>query len=205
VTSAVRNIGVLREWCTISRSAFRGLIYARFASSHLKARKSLITTRSKPTSIMPTITYLKGYNQFISHRDTLSFFCDECDSKYKNRASLQKHMVLKHERATDAYECDECVEVFTKKILLTRHKEKKHNLIKKFLCQVVKKSCLKLNLFTHFVIFKICGEGLSNQQSLQLHVEKHNSIKKFHCDFCGASFHRKDKLIFHRRTHTGKD
>jgi KRAB domain-containing zinc finger protein len=51
---------------------------------------------------------------------------------------------------------------------------------------------------------QICGEGLSNQQSLLLHVKTHNSVKKFHCDFCEASFHRKDKLIFHRRTHTGR-
>jgi len=69
-------------------------------------------------------------------RDTLSFFCKECDARYKNRASLQKHIVLKHERFSDSYDCDECDEVFDKKILLTRHKEKKHNLIKKFLCQV---------------------------------------------------------------------
>ncbi|XP_065337948.1 zinc finger protein 260-like isoform X2 [Cloeon dipterum] len=127
-----------------------------------------------------------NYHKKKNHMDTLSFFCDFCDAKYKNRPSLQKHLVKKHEKNEDSFKCDECEEIFTMKILLTRHKEQQHNLIKKYLCQV-------------------CGEGLSNTQSLKIHVARHtDKEKKFSCGICGSKFNRKDKLVFHTRIHTGE-
>ncbi|XP_059475296.1 GDNF-inducible zinc finger protein 1-like isoform X1 [Neocloeon triangulifer] len=129
---------------------------------------------------------LLNYHKKKTHRDTLSFFCDQCNARYKNRPSLQKHLVKKHEKIVDNFECDECPETFDKKILLTQHKERLHNLIKNYLCQV-------------------CGEGLSNPQSLKIHVARHvNKEKKFCCEHCDARFTRKDKLVFHTRTHTGE-
>ena len=71
-------------------------------------------------------------------RGVESFFCEECGQGFQLRASLQKHLVNRHENEPKIHICDvgDCKVSFKKRIYLTNHKINYHKIERKYLCQV---------------------------------------------------------------------
>lgn len=99
---------------------------------------------------------------FVFCRGVESFFCEECGQGFQLRASLQKHLVNRHENEPKIYICDvaDCKVSYNKRIYLTNHKINYHKIERKYLCQVSmfhfmlsNKSILKLVCHNNYFIF----------------------------------------------------
>ncbi|XP_067013593.2 zinc finger protein 37 homolog isoform X2 [Anabrus simplex] len=178
--TSVERLKLLRKYrCSICREEYRSMnriLYhlprctygpykCEVCSSEYSTRKDLNLHKKK------------------AHRDTNSFFCDECGLAFKLRTSLQKHKVSRHERHQGSFTCDVCQKTFLKRIQLTHHKIRLHRLERKYLCQV-------------------CGNKFCTHGSLQTHLDSHTELRRFACAYCNKKFRQKEKLKFHTRIHT---
>lgn len=52
---------------------------------------------------------------------------------------------------------------------------------------------------------EICNQTFKSERTLRGHYPIHNSTKKFQCDQCEKSFHRRFHLTLHLKGHEKKD
>ena len=133
-----------------------------------------------------------------------SYPCDDIEMPLVDHTELNKHIQsgiqskdLSEEYSLERgvtmnpkkeYSCDECPKIFSRKDRLKHHKEKVHkttatsNSLKK---ETNDKKC------------DVCNKEFSRKQHLRRHKLTHSNIKEFACNFCSASFTRKDKKNEH--------
>ena len=115
--------------------------------------------------------------------------CDQCDTKFRLRKYLEKHIRFKH--GTNNYPCEACGTNFRYPHHLKRHKITIHdendgkyifageNIVKIFSCE-------------------ICSKEFKRKDHLNKHLPTHSKSKdNFFCEFCEETFSRKDTLKEH--------
>ncbi len=130
----------------------------------------------------------KVKRNFVQHKcgHSLPFSCDVCQSRFKDRDSLQTHVLAKHINKRP-FVCSfyGCVKSYFSKLSLKRH-EKTH--------EGVKYKCDWNN----------CGKEFISYSTYCKHVQKHGT-KKFKCHSieCNKEFWTQYDLKEHMNTHTG--
>lgn len=111
----------------------------------------------------------------ISHEETRSFPCAECDKSYKSLKWLQNHCKKSHGKH---YKCDVCSEEFEEATSLSNH-SLLHTSEDNFKCEA-------------------CGLRFHNSKELKQHVKVH---KKWKCRRCDIEYETKEELKIHRDRH----
>ena len=137
---------------------------------------------------------LDNHNKFF-HSDERKFSCNQCESTFKQRKNLNRHVFHVHgsnERKEDywqdlpkiLYECEHCKVKFTRKADLKAHIQKKHEHKKMFECDQ-------------------CRSTFKYMKNLTRHkLEKHVPAKaEFECPDCDKKFSQKRNLKRHQLCH----
>ena len=112
------------------------------------------------------------------HTEERPHRCKVCQSSFKIRAALNKHMHFMHGKNELKFKCEHCSKVFKRKDQLVRHFVVHQNEYK-FACEV-------------------CGKALKHKGSLKKHLLIHSDEKKFDSQECGMKFSPKEALTVHR-------
>uniref|UniRef100_A0A7N5K9N3 BCL6 transcription repressor n=1 Tax=Ailuropoda melanoleuca TaxID=9646 RepID=A0A7N5K9N3_AILME len=95
-----------------------------------------------------------------------AFFCNECDCRFSEEASLKRHTLQTH--SDKPYKCDRCQASFRYKGNLASHKTV-HTGEKPYRCN-------------------ICGAQFNRPANLKTHTRIHSGEKPYKCETCGARF-----------------
>lgn len=156
-----------------------------------------------------------------THDPTQMFVCPLCPYSTPRHNGIMSHIDIKHCGKYYNY-CKTCGKGFNDSVFLREH-EKAHFGLNPFVCVV----CSKSFAFSRYLVYHqtrshtvsiegqlqknqcgICLRKFSKSQTLERHVwNKHeNKVEKETtnlCDVCGKSFGATDKMLIHRRVHTG--
>ncbi|XP_043926153.1 B-cell lymphoma 6 protein isoform X2 [Protopterus annectens] len=139
-----------------------------------------------------------------------TFFCNECDSRFLEEASLKRHALQVH--SDKPYKCDRCQAAFRYKGNLASHKTV-HTGEKPYRCNICGAQFNRpANLKTHTRIHsgekpykcETCGARFVQVAHLRAHVLIHTGEKPYPCEICGTRFRHLQTLKSHLRIHTGE-
>ena len=106
------------------------------------------------------------------------FKCDNCETSFKSKTNLRKHIEAVHE-GKKPNKCEFCDAAFYRKVHLTRHVTSFHEGRKHYKCN-------------------ICVDSFTSRRSLEGHLSLvHDGQKPFKCDRCDAGFMGKYNLKLH--------
>ncbi|KAG5896098.1 hypothetical protein JTB14_006887 [Gonioctena quinquepunctata] len=141
--------------------------------------------------INETISAEEQTSQSEEHNDDgLKHKCDICGIYFKHFRSLTRHRKRLHWKVLgipSVYNCTICNNHYITLTGLDRHNLRVHNPDDDL-----------------SVPCDICGERLSNQNTLRYHKRKHEGHKQHICDICSKTFSRREILKVHMRVHTGE-
>uniref|UniRef100_A0A8D0H5D2 BCL6 transcription repressor n=1 Tax=Sphenodon punctatus TaxID=8508 RepID=A0A8D0H5D2_SPHPU len=139
-----------------------------------------------------------------------TFFCNECDCRFSEEASLKRHSLQMH--SDKPYKCDRCQASFRYKGNLASHKTV-HTGEKPYRCNICGAQFNRpANLKTHTRIHsgekpykcETCGARFVQVAHLRAHVLIHTGEKPYPCEICGTRFRHLQTLKSHLRIHTGE-
>ncbi|KAF2978502.1 hypothetical protein EK904_011268 [Melospiza melodia maxima] len=139
-----------------------------------------------------------------------AFFCNECDCRFSEEASLKRHSLQVH--SDKPYKCDRCQASFRYKGNLASHKTV-HTGEKPYRCNICGAQFNRpANLKTHTRIHsgekpykcETCGARFVQVAHLRAHVLIHTGEKPYPCEICGTRFRHLQTLKSHLRIHTGE-
>nr|KAF6473310.1 BCL6 transcription repressor [Rousettus aegyptiacus] len=139
-----------------------------------------------------------------------AFFCNECDCRFSEEASLKRHTLQTH--SDKPYKCDRCQASFRYKGNLASHKTV-HTGEKPYRCNICGAQFNRpANLKTHTRIHsgekpykcETCGARFVQVAHLRAHVLIHTGEKPYPCEICGTRFRHLQTLKSHLRIHTGE-
>ena len=135
--------------------------------------------------------------------------CDVCDKAYASPSSLMAH---KKTHDLGPLLCEVCNKYYASTSSLITHK-KTHDLDHKAPCDICHKLFRKNYLQKHMKactpekpdikeVFScnFCDKKFDKINSLNRHLQSHDSIVKFSCDICSKDFTLKDSLTRHRKS-----
>ncbi|XP_064627193.1 zinc finger protein 37-like isoform X1 [Lineus longissimus] len=143
--------------------------------------------------------------------------CEKCDSVFRNKSTLKKHM-LTHEEGRQ-FLCDLCGKSFPKEADAIAHQKKhtepqgdeaeednKSNRIACHMCDLVlKKSYFKTHMLIHTgekpIPCPLCDKRFRAKNNLKRHMETHAPRDPFKCGVCGNVYMTEGHLKRHELTH----
>ena len=115
----------------------------------------------------------RNQEDFSDRVSDICFKCDVCDSIFKTKQNLERHVASVHE-GRKPFKCDFCNANFAHKHQLKRHVASVHENKKPFKCDS-------------------CDASFARKDKLNGHIASvHEKTKPFKCDFCDTSFAQKD-------------
>ena len=123
--------------------------------------------------------------------------CEVCDTKFKYKGSLTKHITLDHQEKIIAHKeksftkCKYCARDFSNRnqLELHNHIQIHETMVPSYTCEICG--------------FVYAGKGFLNKHIAKIHPEKKinlKEIKKYQCDFCQKSYEKIDDLKKHTQT-----
>ena len=159
----------------------------------------------------------KEYNserQLIEHAEAcgLVFQCDQCPVDFKQKSSLECHILGEHENQY-RFDCEKCDRKFSTTKSLLNH-ARTHNKKEKKVCIECRKvlgdsQSLKIHMLSHSnplsfqCTWKGCNKAFNFQYSLVDHTRTHTKEKPFKCNHCDQTFRKSSHLSRHKQVHTG--
>ncbi|MXQ84957.1 hypothetical protein E5288_WYG021565 [Bos mutus] len=125
----------------------------------------------------PTKLSTSAEDSTIPQAKNGAFFCNECDCRFSEEASLKRHTLQTH--SDKPYKCDRCQASFRYKGNLASHKTV-HTGEKPYRCN-------------------ICGAQFNRPANLKTHTRIHSGEKPYKCETCGARFVQCEKCNLHFR------
>ena len=149
---------------------------------------------------------LRVYKEKHSHEN--KFFCPNCEKNFPLFQTLKKHVLLDHNGEnlaklntmdTEPYKCDKCAKSYSYPQHLREHMETIHAKIEtQHACEICGSTFItKRRLEDHIKRVhekslakkcRICNETLSNNSSLERHMNSHLGIRPFKCEHCDSAF-----------------
>ncbi|XP_029932545.1 zinc finger protein 879-like isoform X2 [Myripristis murdjan] len=136
--------------------------------------------------------------------------CHVCGSSFKERQTLDKHMVIHNREKT--FSCPFCGKGFSKDRYFNRH-IRVHTGEKPFSCSVCHKrfsdkTYIKVHMTLHTgerpFSCSLCHKSFRDKTNLKVHMRGHTGKKPFSCSECDKSFSDKRSLRRHMQVHTGE-
>ncbi|XP_065086799.1 transcription factor grauzone-like [Ochlerotatus camptorhynchus] len=174
------------ELCSATAPNFN-LLHSHFRRIHKRRIGYVVCCNKKlfkRRSLLEHITF---------HADPDAFRCKVCNKKYKNKDTLDMHMLDMHSNEDQRpFKCDHCPQSFARKNALVLHMESHQ----KFECsQCDKLLSSKQALKTHVVnmhsdkdrsmVCDTCGQEFRSKQCFERHVNEHMGIvQRFQCGIC---------------------
>lgn len=95
---------------------------------HIKDRKYKCDICSQSFALKPTLDkHIKRHSK--RENDIKDFACDECGMKYRDKSSLNRHVLSKHSGINSKVQCEECGKEYTSTTNLLKHKRAHHNTV----------------------------------------------------------------------------
>jgi len=145
-----------------------------------------------------------------SWRDKFRFACSQCtQGRYQTEEKLQEHMLNDH--SGKEYICSQCPTVFATNAARSIHEKRNHTekTIKCDHCEMMFSLQCHKNSHIRMVHIKKkdkicphCGEGFSDKDTFEAHVNRHLDYRPHSCDMCGKTFLIERDLNTHMKTHT---
>ncbi|XP_061926570.1 zinc finger and SCAN domain-containing protein 2-like [Entelurus aequoreus] len=162
------------------------------------------------TSHSPNTDYEDSKDDKTCHTDNTHLKCSHCDTTFKYRRSLKRHM--RRHTGEKPFTCSLCGKGFAQSSCMEIHR-RIHTGEKLFICSICSKGFvqsqnLKVHMRTHTgekpYVCSICGKGFGTSHNLKVHMRTHTGEKPFSCSICGKDFKKSQYLKVHTRTHTGE-
>ena len=143
--------------------------------------------------------------------------CNACDANFSHKTELKIHLRKTHHKH---YKCEICQMSFALKGDLKKHIHQSH---KEYKCESCGKPFSReksLKAHAHLIhgadvqnlilqtcnwVFEngeVCGKRFAKIYSLDVHMQMHQDIRPFGCNFCDQTFRQKAHLKRHETTHT---
>lgn len=125
--------------------------------------------------------YFNNYT-FRSHKrfHKVEFTCDDCNRKFKEKRTLEQHILRVHLRKASHFKCDHCGKIMSFFSTLTRHIRTVHQKQYNYACDVCKKGFANAKLLSDHLAF--------------VHLNQQNYV----CSICNKKFRSKHGLVLHR-------
>ncbi|XP_072936266.1 uncharacterized protein [Epargyreus clarus] len=129
---------------------------------------------------------LEAHQQKHERDNNRPFACSLCDKKFLEKATLQRHKQLIHDRVLE-HACEYCPQRFSSVSKLSRH-VRTHAGERPYPCKYCDKTFMKSHHYTRHLRLK--------------HREAERArLEAFRCDQCEVSFGNQDELIYHSAIH----
>ena len=141
-------------------------------------------------------SFMKSYlmQHITKIHQVVDIKCSLCDFVTKSEAYLRRHMENRH--SSGHHLCEWCGKHFGQKTTMLRHVNTVHLGIK-----YKRKNPAKLGKGT----CSICGQTML-KKNLNTHMQRrHEGLKMFACDICGASFTSKHSVKVHKLKHMSEE
>ncbi|XP_063911182.1 zinc finger protein 62 homolog [Zophobas morio] len=156
-----------------------------------------------------------------AHEGTTKYKCEICQKAFTVSTHAIEHKYF--HTGEKPFKCEICGKHFMFSWFLTSHRRTQHweimtgTPLVKYDCTICNKhytsstGLRRHNMSKHndsgvdfSVLCDICGKCLSSKEKLKFHRRTHTGYKPFGCVICGKSFSRKEQLKEHERVHTGE-
>ncbi|XP_057658018.1 zinc finger and BTB domain-containing protein 41-like isoform X1 [Diorhabda carinulata] len=166
---------------------------------------ALIKNTTKPMLQCPhcslTCGYINTLQQHINsvHLKIKEFECSLCQKKFGASNSLKVHVRVCHSTETP-YVCEECGVGYGRLDYLQRH-EKTHSIKHNTFMVLAKRNYSKVAAKDNGLSCIFCAIKMSSKQELIAHLQTHNGLKKFECEYCELILNSPSEKHFHESTH----
>ena len=213
-SSRVEEDGLSYYCSELCNSAGKGIkLYASEKSLQIHMNKDHPST--PPFKCKVCLKVCKSSSDFQIHsrshlKPTLPFKCEECFLAFRDKCSLNLHLVRKHDYSSEklnvkVFHCDMCSKRYYKKWALERHVVSVHVVDKAFECHVCSSTFIEQEeLLKHIKchdtppanVCDVCSKAYKTKNNLLCHLGVHHH-HFFHCDKCSKSFSDKSEFDVH--------
>ncbi|KAJ8910097.1 hypothetical protein NQ315_013234 [Exocentrus adspersus] len=164
----LKHTDIYKHACHICGATFkRSDYYRRHLQKHAMSGSDVLTP-------------YKRYGLQTRTRGDISS-CKYCNSRFKNKVLLRKHLVSTHLSSGTTYKCAYCYMTFANKGNKMRH-EKRH---------------ADPQLFG--LTCEVCHCRFRTKEEVGLHAAKHKGSSRSFCNLCGETFPSKYLMMNHKR------
>ena len=155
---------------------FKGSLKVHTETVHMKLKIHKCVECDKAFSALSGLTYHKAIKHNIGQKEKHA--CEICGETTYYKASLQKHMEIKHMDRTKIH-CPHCNNLFISKLTLNRHIKSQHEKDTKHACP-------------H------CTKTFGTSYKQKVHIKTaHQNFRPFRCKLCKALFTEGNNLSVH--------